>query len=190
MNNINDVTTQESGNFIEEEQILNNSHYWDKEWYCKTYYVEENALAHFCTIGWKIGYNPSKEFSTLSYLELNPDVRISGMNPLLHYEKYGKQEGRNISPVNPRTPEQQIIGDSPFWDESWYQKKYEIKEDALEHFCNVGWKLGNNPSAKFSIKAYVKLNPDINSFDGNPLLHYLLYGSAEFRLFEPVGYPD
>jgi hypothetical protein len=44
--------------------------------------------------GWKEGRDPSSRFSTSFYLQNNPDVRQSGTNPLLHYVRFGKKEGR------------------------------------------------------------------------------------------------
>jgi len=42
------------------------------------------------------GRNPSEKFNSSYYLEQNPDVKSSGMNPLLHYIIFGKAEGRSI----------------------------------------------------------------------------------------------
>lgn len=43
------------------------------------------------------GRKPSEKFDSSFYLEQNPDVKASGLNPLLHYLKFGKKEERNIS---------------------------------------------------------------------------------------------
>ena len=39
--------------------------------------------------------NPSEQFDTKFYLETYPDVTAGGMNPLLHFLRYGKAEKRN-----------------------------------------------------------------------------------------------
>ena len=174
---------------LNELNLLKNSLYWDEEWYRQTYQIDENALKHFYTIGWKQGNNPSGLFSIRSYLELNPDVQSAGVNPLLHYERYGKSEGRIFMEAKTRTTDENIIEKSSFWDENWYRNKYSIKEDALTHFCEKGWRLGYDPSPKFSISAYVKQNPDVGAAEINPLLHFEIYGKTEFRLFEHVGFP-
>jgi phytanoyl-CoA hydroxylase len=49
---------------------------------------------HYLTLGWRNGLDPSPTFSTTGYLDANPDVRLSGLNPLLHYVAYGRAEGR------------------------------------------------------------------------------------------------
>lgn len=43
-------------------------------------------------------------FDESYYLQQNPDVVRSGMNPLAHYIKYGKQEGRKPAPSKPAIP--------------------------------------------------------------------------------------
>jgi hypothetical protein len=42
--------------------------------------------------------NPSEKFDSSLYLGHNPDVRISGMNPLLHYIRLGQKENRQTIP--------------------------------------------------------------------------------------------
>lgn len=55
---------------------------------------EGNLLDHYLELGWKQGRDPSAGFSTNGYLSVNPDVMESGMNPLVHFLKYGLSEGR------------------------------------------------------------------------------------------------
>lgn len=54
-----------------------------------------SAAKHYLLIGWKKNYNPSTRFNTCSYLDINTDVRAAGLNPLVHYELYGKHEKRD-----------------------------------------------------------------------------------------------
>jgi len=49
---------------------------------------------HFVRHGWKEERNPSQEFEIGYYLKKYPDVKNSGMNPLVHYIRYGKNERR------------------------------------------------------------------------------------------------
>ena len=79
---------------------IHNSEYFDKEWYEKTYNISSDnldSINHYLQIGWKIGYNPSPSFNGDNYLDANPDVRKANMNPLLHFELYGKYENRQLS---------------------------------------------------------------------------------------------
>jgi GT2 family glycosyltransferase len=56
-------------------------------------------LEHYHRIGWKSGLNPSPWFCVRSYLLENPDVSSSGMDPFLHYARYGKAEARQVRQV-------------------------------------------------------------------------------------------
>lgn len=58
---------------------------------------ENSALAfeHYDKSGWIKNFNPSAGFDTRYYLSHNPDVRIARLNPLLHYLKHGRLEGRS-----------------------------------------------------------------------------------------------
>ncbi|MCE4226781.1 hemagglutinin [Methylobacterium sp. C25] len=55
------------------------------------------ALQHYLTFGASEHRDPNAVFDTAYYLQQNPDVAASGINPLLHYETYGWHEGRNPS---------------------------------------------------------------------------------------------
>ncbi len=53
-----------------------------------------SAAGHYLHHGWLEGLDPGPLFSTARYLWRNEDVRLSGMNPLLHYLKEGLADGR------------------------------------------------------------------------------------------------
>lgn len=73
-------------------RILKKSVFFDSEWYKEQYSINEDPFTHYLNEGWKKEYNPSKEFSSKDYLINNPD--INDINPLIHYEVFGKYEGR------------------------------------------------------------------------------------------------
>ena len=81
-----------------EESLIEQSDLFDKEWYCRKYLQseEKDPVCYFTNIGWKLGHNPSPWFSTKDYLEEYHDVKEAGMNPLVHYEKSGREEFRII----------------------------------------------------------------------------------------------
>lgn len=71
--------------------IIKNSSLFNAEWYEKKYGIaKKNAARHYFE-HYEEGFEPSKNFSGRNYLKYNPDVN---MNPLLHYEVYGKKENR------------------------------------------------------------------------------------------------
>lgn len=55
-----------------------------------------DAASHYLEAGAAAGLEPSEKFSGEEYLTLNPDVAAAGMNPLLHYERFGRAEGRRV----------------------------------------------------------------------------------------------
>lgn len=88
------------GRVLETERykLIKNSVYMDSEWYRKEYHIPLgiDCIGHFMYTGWKQGNDPSDKFSTIMYQALYPDVKKSGMNPLMHYLQSGKSENRKI----------------------------------------------------------------------------------------------
>lgn len=78
--------------------IIAESYLFDAEYYEKqigSYKIPHASLAsHYLKIGWRHGYNPSQFFNTAGYLRRAPDVANAEMNPLLHFIRYGMEEGR------------------------------------------------------------------------------------------------
>lgn len=79
-------------------QIIRNSAYFDKKWYLKTYPDVARAhcdpAEHYLIFGWRENRRPSPNFNAQIYMNSYPESR--NMNPLLHYEKIGKQSGACI----------------------------------------------------------------------------------------------
>ncbi len=83
---------------IKPVMIIKRSVFFDEDWYKETYDVKGDPAVHYLNEGWKSDYDPSLKFSGKDYLINNPDIR--DVNPLLHYEVFGKYEGRR--PFVPR----------------------------------------------------------------------------------------
>ncbi|MCJ2078918.1 hypothetical protein MKK68_25330 [Methylobacterium sp. E-016] len=133
---------------------------------------DEQLLRHFFYVGWFEGLNPNAWFDTSSYLEMNEDVRTSGMNPLLHFMLSGRQEGRLYRmPVPLKAINEGVFGRA---DVDWVSVIEKIidtkfyKSQIIEsvpphlsfsaHYCFRGWKMGLLPSAEYSTQG-VSLNP-------------------------------
>jgi hypothetical protein len=71
---------------------IRDSVYFDSEWYRRTYNLGDDVdcADHYLNIGFKKNYDPSPNFSTIGYYQQHLTVKEWGMNPLLHYELYGK----------------------------------------------------------------------------------------------------
>lgn len=70
---------------------------FDEEYYALNIgKIDKNIdlVEHYMCFGWKNGYNPNRYFDTIFYLQANPDIAASGINPFLHYLQHGKIEGR------------------------------------------------------------------------------------------------
>jgi hypothetical protein len=80
-----------------------------------------------------------------------------------------------------------LIVQMPGFDEDYYRSHCPDAADhegsALDHYLNVGWKAGINPSKGFDGNAYLAINTDVREADICPLVHFLNYGLAEGRAF-------
>ncbi len=108
------------------------------------------------------------------YITTYPDVRASGMDPSLHYQRFGVDEGRDPN---------------PYFDVDWYLSLYphvrESGEDPLDHYLRQGAAESLDPSPLFDSAWYLSQNPDVAASGINPLLHYLLRGEREGRTPRP-----
>ena len=89
-------------NFEKERNILQKSRYFDEAYYLRNYGDQIDGTLpafHYLLIGWQLGYNPSESFCNDTYLAEYKDVFMSGINPLLHYERYGRKEKRKVRTV-------------------------------------------------------------------------------------------
>ncbi|AXR07851.1 hypothetical protein [Salinimonas sediminis] len=84
-------------------ELLLNSDYFDSYWYLNKYKDVDDAKVsparHFLSHAKAELRNPSVKFSTLHYLRNNPDVALENINPLIHYLRFGRYEGRKVFKV-------------------------------------------------------------------------------------------
>lgn len=82
-------------------ELIRNSQYFDAKYYLKENpEVKGDPCEHYYYKGWKEGKSPSFYFSNDFYLKNYKDVEDAGLNPLLHYLKFGKRENRLIEMDN------------------------------------------------------------------------------------------
>jgi len=82
----------DAGKLEAETELFNAAWYRDK--YASFLENGEDALQHYMTKGWKLGFDPSEHFSTLGYTDFYRDIKAAGINPLTHYLRAGRSEGR------------------------------------------------------------------------------------------------
>ncbi len=79
-------------------KILKNSRHFQWAWYTSRYHdaglLRMSAAEHYFRYGVVLGRNPGPDFDTRFYLSNYPDVRNSGLNPLVHYITHGCRDGR------------------------------------------------------------------------------------------------
>lgn len=153
---------------------------------------DKELFLHFVISGWIDGLDPNPFFSVHAYLAHNEDVRASGMNPFVHFIKFGRAEGRTAflsswqEDIKNPIPVENLDMLMPYFDAVHYKsqvpKLSDLTETALaSHYVSVGWRKGLTANASFSDDSYVSGNPDVLAKDICPLLHYALYGRAEGR---------
>ena len=108
------------------------------------------------------------------YLQYSPDVRDSGMSPLMHYILHGSAEGRMPN---------------PFFDDNWYRLNYPDVDMAgiIPPVSFPQARLEGRPGppgALFSVYRYLELHPDVRERGCCPLTHYLVHGITEGRITE------
>ncbi len=76
---------------------LRTSVLFDPVFYAERVWFAGDAAMHYLLHGADEGLDPGPFFSTNGYLRQNPDVAQRGMNPLAHYELFGRKEGRKLA---------------------------------------------------------------------------------------------
>jgi len=88
------------------------------------------------------------------YLNTNPDVRDSGINPIMHYIKFGWKENRDPSPE---------------FSTSWYLKTYkDVKEaniNPLFHYLKYGIKESRRTKTHINKENYSELSKNFEQID-------------------------
>lgn len=82
--------------------LIEASQWFDAKWYLAQYpdiasdtKMSANPARHYLLMGGFEGRNPGPGFDSAYYLQHNPDVVESGINPLVHYLKFGEKEQRS-----------------------------------------------------------------------------------------------
>lgn len=94
---------------LEDIHLLKTSDLFDPDEYLATYpSIKDSGLDpyyHYCLYGWRDNLRPSSHFDSAEYIAANPgldkELAKCQMAPLIHFLRYGRQEGRSlrIAPV-------------------------------------------------------------------------------------------
>ena len=175
--------------------------YFDPGWYRRqaasgARWSGSKSLAHYRSVGWRLGFDPHPSFSTDGYLADHPDVRTAGAVPLDHYLHVGRAEGRSIVSVAEyaeRPSDRRIVRRVSWFDLGHYRSQVpSIRSssvlEGLDHYLAVGWREGVDPHPRFSTEGYLHDNPDVRADGMDPLTHFVRHGLAEGR--SPVAPVD
>jgi glycosyltransferase involved in cell wall biosynthesis/SAM-dependent methyltransferase/uncharacterized protein YbaR (Trm112 family) len=78
-------------------ELIRQSGLFDETWYLANHLGgsgPSDSIVHYLTDGAQAGFEPGPGFSGRRYLAANPDVDKERINPLVHYLRHGKSEGR------------------------------------------------------------------------------------------------
>lgn len=117
-------------------------------------------------------------FDPVWYLESNPDVAQSGIDPLAHYLRDGFKEDRDPH---------------PYFCSAWYRALYvaEIGATApLVHYLRNGKSRRRSPHPLFDVSFYTHTNKTVNAQNLDPLDHYIQVGEKEMRDPHPLIWVD
>ncbi|CAN5393082.1 hypothetical protein BH10PSE3_BH10PSE3_10830 [soil metagenome] len=173
----------------EETRILQKT--VDAEFYCLRYpdvaAAGVNPIEHYATQGWREGRDPNAWFSTLNYLELHPELREAGVNPLLSFMA-AVADAKIGSAETADRWERDLI--RPFFDPEFYRTRLldvlgvdlgAQAIDPVDHYLDWGLKLAINPTPWFSSLDYLALHPDVAAAGVEPFVHYISVGRDEQR---------
>ena len=142
----------------------------------RTFTLQLGSIRHgLQTLSGLQAIEASELFDRRYYLEHYPDVRASGVDPVLHYLLHGGVEGRIPTPnfdgamYLERNPDVRRSGANP-----------------LVHYLRYGALEGRDPNGWFDSDFYLNCNPDVRSAGMNPLVHYLRHGVTERRDPNPL----
>ena len=88
-----------------EMDVIRSSEFFDEQWYYNKYpaslYFPGGAVAHYHRYALKKQMAVGPLFDTRAYLLANPDVAGAGHNPLVHFVRHGRREGRGFDASRP-----------------------------------------------------------------------------------------
>ena len=182
--------------------MLSNSEFFDGRYYGEQVRgfegkAPKDLVAHYESIGWRFGLDPHPLFSTNGYLAENSDVWKAGVNPLDHYERWGRAEQRTVVSVadyDGRHYSRKVIRRVELLDLTHYRaqvpsERFSDVLSALDHYLETGWRIGLDPNPTFSTAGYLHDNSDVVFGESDPLTHFVHHGFLEGRSpVDPVAF--
>ncbi|MCJ9430767.1 glycosyltransferase [Kordiimonas marina] len=148
-----------------------------------------DALLHYASTGWRAGLDPSPMFQLEPYLSCNADLADAGVEPLSHFLKYGRNEGRRAVGCGLTIGEisdgdtvpgalYQALRKSPLFDAAYYLAEYAYalndagRHASIKHYLLAGERMGCHPNPFFDPEYYAAQLPAAAAKTDCLLLHY------------------
>lgn len=171
-------------------KVIEKSEYFNEKWYRWRYLKNEDPNlspeSHYLKCGFQKGYEPSPLFNGNQYMAYYSDLRNKQINPLLHFECYGRYEHRMIFENDSKwNADIESLRQSKLFDAKWYLDNNpdvkQAKMDPILHYYLHGGSEGRDPSVNFCSNEYLEINPDVKAAKVNPLCHFEQYGRSQGR---------
>ena len=144
-----------------------------------------------------IYYDISKSFDELNYFSLHHSYPIFSVLKIINDIEFSKccNNPKLMDWFESYDKTKQLMNKTKYlikkyglFDYDFYknQLNYEIDYDLLDHYLQIGYKDGKNPSKLFDGNYYLQNNDDVKKLGMNPLMHYVLYGMKENRGIKSV----
>ncbi len=148
-----------------------------------------DPLEHYITIGWKIGLNPSPDFSVNEYIKDKPNFIVLDIEPLYYmlrknrlaepdyvfHHMGGYGDSNNLLKIK------EIV--ASYFDIAFYLIQIpsvsNLKQDPVEHYVEIGWKDLIDPNPEFSVSIYLENNPEVKAKGIEPFYHWITNGRKE-----------
>ncbi len=162
-----------TANLERDRGLVIKSNLFQAQWYAATYAADIPAgmdpIDHFLIDGRGGAFHPSPKFDAGFYLRSHPDVSKSGENPLVHYLRKGRKEGRKIrglpasyGSVVPATGDGKSPDRAPSVD---LDESKALSLLAGTRLFDKAW--------------YITQYSDVAQAGVDPALHYFRFGGAE-----------
>lgn len=142
--------------------IIQKSKMFDEEWFKKEYGLSDDVdlIQYYLDNAINLNLDPSPFFSTENYLKKYKDVEKNGINPFVHYIKYGIHEGRFSDFQRSKQLSDRYLLSYNDYDSSFLSNYENIiknyKKDNFHNQVNIGIFLKTN-SKFFFPTGYIRL---------------------------------
>ena len=175
----------------EDMAALQQTTQFDHEYYASSYAESqppEQLLQDYLLYGWRRNKRPNQHFDQHFYQTHYSDCRSFRSPPFVHYVLEMQKGMQPYCRASEAEADAKRVKESGLFDAEYYRQRHgkDIPDgcDPLLHFLTDGQHYQWDGSAKFSTKAYLRKNPDLQKIP-RPILHYILHGISENRIAVP-----